>query len=168
MDKLKRLELFKDFIQEAVDRGASSVEEIHQYIADLPFEAIQKAGLLKADTLGLRALSRRSIGLVYGAVRRINHSIGQLISDQIENIEETQEVSKLLSEHSQRLAAGKRSAVDPPSEPVVTLVPTAKKQARAVAKKPRPATKRPVKKTATTKQSKVSKASTNKHPAPKS
>jgi hypothetical protein len=107
MNKLQRLELLKDFIQEAVDRGASSVEDIHQYIADLPFEALEKAGLLKADTLGLRLLSRRSIGLVYGAVRRINHGIGQLISDQIENIEETQEVSKLLREHAQRPAGGR-------------------------------------------------------------
>jgi hypothetical protein len=141
MNKLQRLELLKDFIQEAVDRGASSVEDIHQYIADLPFEALEKAGLLKADTLGLRALSRRSIGLVYGAVRRINHGIGQLISDQIENIEETQEVSKLLREHAQRPAGGKSAAVDLPMEPVVTVLPTAKKKVAkvAVSRKPKKA-----------------------------
>jgi hypothetical protein len=143
MNKLQRLELLKDFIQEAVNRGATSVEEIHQYIADLPFEAFEKAGLMKADTLGLRSLSRRSIGLVYGAVRRINHGIGQLISDQIENIEETQEVATLLREHAQKPAAGKTAAVVPPTKPVVTVVPTAKKKvAKVAAKKPKKAASR--------------------------
>ncbi len=126
MNKLQRLELLKDFVQEAVDRGATSVEEIHQYIAALPFEAFEKAGLLKADTLGLRRLSSRAIGLVYGAIRRINQEIGQLISDQFENIEETREVSKLLSEPAPR-TSGKTAAVDPPVEPQVTVLPKAKK-----------------------------------------
>lgn len=129
MHKLQRLELLKDFVQEAVDRGATSVEEIHQYIAALPFEAFEKAGLMKADTLGLRGLSSRAIGLVYGAIRRINKEIGQLISDQFENIEETREVSKLLREHAP--PGGKTAAVDPPLQPKVTVLPVVKKKVAA-------------------------------------
>ena len=51
MKKLQRVELLKDFIQEAVDKGATSVEQVHQYIADLPFEALEKTGLLQDDKL---------------------------------------------------------------------------------------------------------------------
>jgi hypothetical protein len=46
MKSLQRLELLKDLIQEAVDRGATSVEQIHQSIADLPFEVLERLGLL--------------------------------------------------------------------------------------------------------------------------
>ena len=98
MKAVQRIELLKDFIQEAVDRGATSVEQIHQYIADLPFEALEKSGLLENDKLKLRDRQRRSIGMVYEAIRRINREIGQLISDQFENLEETQQVGRVLSD----------------------------------------------------------------------
>jgi hypothetical protein len=98
MKTLQRLELLKDFIQEAVDRGATSVEQIHQHIAELPFEAMEKSGLLNDDKLKLRDKQRRTIGMVYEAIRRINREIGQLISDQFENLEDTQHVSEVLSE----------------------------------------------------------------------
>lgn len=97
MKKLERLQLLKDMIQEAVDRGASSIEQVHQYIAELPFEALERAGLLDDDKLQLKARQRRSIGMVYDAIRRINREIGQLISDQFENLEETQQVADVLN-----------------------------------------------------------------------
>jgi hypothetical protein len=96
MKKLQRLELLKDFVQEAIDRGATSVESIHQYIADLPFEALEVTGLLDRDKSRLRARHQRTIGMVYGAIRRINGEIGQLISDQFENLEESVKVDTLL------------------------------------------------------------------------
>ncbi len=118
MKTLQRLELLKYFIQEAVDRGATSVEQIHQYIAALPFEALEKSGLLEDDKLKLREKQRRSIGMVYDAIRRINREIGQLISDQFENVEDTQHVSKVLSEKAappkavaKKAAAKKRRTV---------------------------------------------------------
>src|SRR5246127_974553 len=108
MKAVQRIELLKDFIQEAVDRGASSVEQIHQYIADLPFEALEKAGLLENEKLKLREKQRRSIGMVYDAIRRINREIGQLISDQFENLEETQHVNTVLREKAAEAAPQKK------------------------------------------------------------
>jgi len=110
MKAVQRLELLKDFVQEAVDRGATSVEQIHQYIADLPFEALEKSGLMEEDKLKLRERKRRSIGMVYDAIRRINREIGQLISDQFENLEETEHVSTVLREKEAEAAPKKRPA----------------------------------------------------------
>ncbi len=110
MNKLQRLELLKDMIQEGIDRGATSVEQIHQHIAALPFEALEKTGLLDDDKLQLREKQRRSIGLVYDAIRRINREVGQLISDQFENLEETQQAATVLKEKTapRRPAAKKK------------------------------------------------------------
>jgi len=119
MKAVQRLELLKDFVQEAIDRGATSVEQIHQYIADLPFEALEKSGLLEQDKLQLREKKRRSIGMVYDAIRRINREIGQLISDQFENLEETQHVGTVLNEKAaaapkkKKAVAKKKRAVRP-------------------------------------------------------
>ncbi len=112
MKTLQRLELLKDFIQEAVDRGATSVEQIHQHIAALPFEALEKSGLLEDDKLKLREKQRRSIGMVYDAIRRINREVGQLISDQFENVEDTQHVSEVLREKEapKKAASPKKAA----------------------------------------------------------
>jgi hypothetical protein len=100
MKKLERLQLLKDMIQEAIDRGATSVEQVHQFIAELPFDALEKAGVLDDDKLKLKAKQRHTIGMVYDAIRRINREIGQLISDQFENLEESQQVAKVLNEKS--------------------------------------------------------------------
>jgi len=97
MKKLQRIELLKDFIQEAVDRGATSVQAVHEYIADLPSEALQQTGLLKEEATGLQQKHRQTIGVVYDAIRRINREIGQLISDQFENLEETRDAAERMA-----------------------------------------------------------------------
>jgi hypothetical protein len=99
---LQRLELLKDLIQEAVDRGATSVEQIHQYIADLPFEGLDRMGLLDGDGGELRASKTRTIGLVYEAIRRINQEVGELLSDQFETLEDGGRVAKRIREKDSR------------------------------------------------------------------
>ena len=110
MDKLQRLELIKDMIQEAVDRGAKSIEQIHQYIADLPFEALERAGLLDDDKLKVREKKTRTIGMVYDAIRGINRQIGELISDQFENLEDGRHVARVLDKKSQSSPKTRRKA----------------------------------------------------------
>ena len=102
MKTLQRVELLKDLIQEAVDRGATSIEQIHQYIADLPFEALERLGMLDPDGTELRETKRRTIGLVYDAIRRVNREVGQLFSDQFENLENGSHVAKVLNEKASR------------------------------------------------------------------
>lgn len=98
MKPLQRVELLKDLIQEAVDRGATSVEQIHQAIADLPFEMLEQRGLLDADGVEFREEKTRTIGFVYDAIRRINREVGDLISDQFENLENSSHAARVLSE----------------------------------------------------------------------
>lgn len=107
---IQRLELIKDLIQQAVDKGATSVEQVHQYIADLPFEALERNGLLDEKAGALREKKSRTIGMVYDAIRRINQQIGTMISDQFENIEDSQHVAKVLAEKRKSAAATKPRA----------------------------------------------------------
>ncbi len=92
MNTMQRVELVKDLVQQAVDRGAQSVEQIHRYVADLPFEALERTGLLEDDHLGLREKQQRTIGMVYEAIRRINDEVGRFVSNQIENVEDGREL----------------------------------------------------------------------------
>lgn len=96
MSTIQRVELLKDLIQQAVDRGATSVEQIHQYIADLPFETLERVGVLKPEHQSLRDKHQRSIGMVYDAIRNINNEIGELISDQFELLEDGKHINSVL------------------------------------------------------------------------
>ena len=96
MDTMERVELVKDLVQQAVARGATSIEQIHRYVADLPFEALERSGLLEDDRLGLRAKQQRTIGMVYEAIRRINDEVGNFVSDQIENLEDGRALAERL------------------------------------------------------------------------
>jgi len=129
MSRLQKLELLKDSIQQAIDRAVGSIGQIHQQIADLPFELLDKAGLLNDDKLALREKNRHAATLVYDAIRRVNEQIGQLISDQIENLEDAAHVNRVIDE--------KIAAIRPKKSPAKKAAPAARKPAarKAAAKK---------------------------------
>lgn len=93
--QLQRLQLFKDMLEEAIDRGVSSVQRVHEAIADLPLEALEKSGLLNDEQLALRERQRQLINLVYDAVRGVNRGVGEFISEQIDNLEEGVDVAEV-------------------------------------------------------------------------
>jgi hypothetical protein len=96
MDPLQRVELITNTVQQAIERGATSVEQIHAYVADLPFEALARAGVLDEAPLQLRERQRRAIGMVYEAIRRVTHAVGGLVTEQIENLEDTRALADRL------------------------------------------------------------------------
>jgi hypothetical protein len=103
MPILSRIEAIKDLIQEAVDRGATTVEQIHKVIAGMPLDALAKRGLLRAEDADERKQANEAtIGVVYDAIRRINREVGELASSVFEAIEEQVDVQKQLSETDRR------------------------------------------------------------------
>ena len=88
MSFLTRVEAIKDLIQEAVDKGATSVEQIHQAIASMPLDALAKRGLLEDDAAAAKKNHAETIGTVYDAIRRVNREVGDLASGLIEAVED--------------------------------------------------------------------------------
>ena len=88
MTFLTRIEALKDLVQEAVDKGATTVEQIHQTIAAMPLDALEKRGLLDEKAASLRETHAATIGSVYDAIRRVNQEIGDLASGLIETVED--------------------------------------------------------------------------------
>ena len=85
---LTRLEALKDLIQEAVDKGATTVEQIHQSIAAMPLEALEQRGLLEDKATVIKEKQAATIGAVYDAIRRVNKEVGDLASGLIESLED--------------------------------------------------------------------------------
>ena len=102
MALLNRLEMLKDMVQNAIDNGARTVEDVHKAIADLPFELLEKNGLLDDDKQQLRERSQQTIGTVYGKIRDINQKIGELASDMFEALEDGQHISRVMDENDSK------------------------------------------------------------------
>jgi hypothetical protein len=85
---LTRLEAVKDLVQEAIDKGASSVQQIHQTIADLPLAALERSGLLGEAGSKARAAHERTLNDVYDAIRRVNSEVGALVTGLFETLED--------------------------------------------------------------------------------
>jgi len=94
MSTMLRIEAIKDLIQEAVDKGATTVEQIHKVIADLPFSVLEQRGLLDDTGAAVRDTSARTIGSVYDAIRRINREIGEMASHVIEAVDDQIKVQR--------------------------------------------------------------------------
>ncbi|RZU38447.1 hypothetical protein EV700_2379 [Fluviicoccus keumensis] len=85
---LTRLEALKDLVQDAIDQGATTVEQIHKRIVDLPLSVLEKNGLLDVDSDKRDEMWNKSIGHVYEAIRRVNQEIGDLASQAFEAVDD--------------------------------------------------------------------------------
>jgi len=86
-------------VQDAIDKGAKSVEDIHKTIAALPFETLEKAGLTNST---LKEKHNQFLGSVYGAIRSVNQQIGDFASDIFENIEDGDYIAKVMDQKGKK------------------------------------------------------------------
>lgn len=96
---LNRVEALKDLLQEAIDKGATSVEQIHKTIAAMPLSALKSRGLISDEAAGKHD---DSVGAVYDAIRRVNREVGELASGLIESLEDHQAVQRNLGSSDRR------------------------------------------------------------------
>ena len=68
-------------VEEAVDKGASTAEEIHRSIAELPITMLEQLGLFEKTAGDVKKIQDASIGAIYDVIRDINHSVGKLAGE---------------------------------------------------------------------------------------
>jgi histone H3/H4 len=67
-----------DLVQQAVDDGADTAEEIHKAVADLPLEVLAKLDIFKESAKDVRRVQDASIGAIYDVVHRVNREVAKL------------------------------------------------------------------------------------------
>ena len=71
-------------VEETVDRGATTAEEIHRAIADLPLGTLER---LRVDhqTVGeVRRIQDQTLGAIYDLVRDVNHKLARFAAELVE------------------------------------------------------------------------------------
>ena len=69
------------FIQDAIDKGATTVEEVHKSIADLPLKMLEESDLLRGPAKEVQRVQDHTIGAIYDLIRDINKRVGTLASE---------------------------------------------------------------------------------------
>lgn len=72
------------FVQDAIDKGATTVEEIHKSIADLPLKILEESDLLRGTAKQAKRLQDHTLGAIYGVIRGINEQVGTYASELLE------------------------------------------------------------------------------------
>ncbi|MBW1988745.1 MAG: hypothetical protein JRI97_04275 [Deltaproteobacteria bacterium] len=90
MSKLLKI---RDLVQEMVDKGATSVEEIHRQIADMPFDTLEKIDITAPTTKRVRKIHDNTVGGVYNIIRKINREVGKLAGELLDQVDQVKKDS---------------------------------------------------------------------------
>jgi len=74
---MSRLVNIKNVVQDMIDQGITSVEQVHRTIADLPFDMLEKIEPLAPAVRASKTLRGNSVSSVYEIIRRINKEVGK-------------------------------------------------------------------------------------------
>ena len=69
-------------VEEAIDKGANTAEEIHRAVMDMPVTVLESLGLASAAKK-VKKIQDSSIGALYELIHEINHSVGRLAKDML-------------------------------------------------------------------------------------
>lgn len=67
--------------REAIDKGATTVEDIHRSIADLPLEVLERSHLLERPAREVRRVHDVSTGALFDLVRDIDEKVGGVATE---------------------------------------------------------------------------------------
>jgi hypothetical protein len=67
-----------DLVQREIEDGATSVEEIHKAIADLPLDVLERLDLFEEMVKGARKVQEARIGAMYDVIRKVNEEVGKI------------------------------------------------------------------------------------------
>jgi hypothetical protein len=74
-----------DRIEETVDRGATTAEEIHRAISEVPFDALERLGVLERSHDEIKRIHDDTLTAVYDLVRQVNRKVARFAHDVIED-----------------------------------------------------------------------------------
>jgi len=69
-----------DSARETFDKTATTVEEIHQSIAELPFTALERIGVMEDAAAEGKRMTSEAIGSVYDLIRDVNGKVSDYAS----------------------------------------------------------------------------------------
>jgi hypothetical protein len=70
-------------VQQAIDDGADTVEEIHRSIARMPLDVLERLDVFKETVKDVRKVQDTSIGAIYDLIHKVNREVGKLATEML-------------------------------------------------------------------------------------
>ncbi|MCP4124850.1 MAG: hypothetical protein GY751_24170 [Bacteroidetes bacterium] len=84
MEQLKGLVAL---VQEAIENGATTVEDVHRNIANKPLEMLRNVGALEGAVDKIQQIQDETIGNVYETIRMVNAQVGDIAKDMLDKVD---------------------------------------------------------------------------------
>lgn len=68
-------------VQDAIDKGARSVEQVHKQIANMPLDFLARIAQLEGPANQAKEFQTRTIGSIYDTIASINSKAGEIARD---------------------------------------------------------------------------------------
>jgi hypothetical protein len=68
-------------VQEAIDNGATSVEQVHRQIANMPLDFLSKIEQLEGPISQVRDFQDKTVGSIYETIHNINAKAGEIAKE---------------------------------------------------------------------------------------
>jgi hypothetical protein len=81
-DERDRKKLIR-LIQDAIDKGATTAEEVHKSIADLPLRILEESEFLRKPAREAKRVQDHTLGAIYDAIREINEKVGAYATEML-------------------------------------------------------------------------------------
>jgi len=75
---MSRIKSLKDAVQQAIDNGARSAEEVYMRVSRLPFDQLERIAAIEGVVKKARGRHDQSVARLYETIRAINRRIGTL------------------------------------------------------------------------------------------
>lgn len=77
----------RSMVQDAIDKGATSVEDVHKQIAAMPLDALKNlGGPASSFAESAQGFLNSSIGSVYDTIRQVNEKVGEIAQQMLANV----------------------------------------------------------------------------------
>ncbi len=83
---IAKIKSLKDAVQQAIEGGASSVEEVHKRISAMPFDQLQKIASVEGLVQKARGQHDQTVGAVYDTIRKVNARVGELADSALNRV----------------------------------------------------------------------------------
>jgi hypothetical protein len=70
-------------VEQAVDDGADSVEEVHRSIASLPLDVLERLDFFRETVKDVRKVQDTSIGAIYDLIHKVNREVAKLATEML-------------------------------------------------------------------------------------
>ena len=77
----------RNVVKNAIDQGATNVEQVHQTVAKLPLKYLERIEKIEDGAKDVRNVQEKTIGYVYDLIRNVNDKVSDIAKEILDTVD---------------------------------------------------------------------------------